>query len=115
MEGHCAAIGFPLDRVAFVGINPPGMEGMGSTETTGVKEKGEAMQGVQLALGQWEEDPHGVGEVLAGKRRGRNCWGVQQRLFEGEEERARSGVDVRVMEDGSEALVEGGRQPWAEE
>ena len=71
------------------------------------------MQGVQLALGLWEGDPHGVGEVLAGKRRGRNCWGVQQRLFESVEEREKSGVDVRVLRDGSEALVEGGRMPWA--
>jgi len=70
-------------------------------------------KGVQLTLGLWKEDPHGVGEELAGKRRARNCWGVHQRLFETEEERVRSGVEVRVLGDGSEALVEGGRRPWA--
>lgn len=111
VDGHCAAIGFPLERVAFVGINPPGVDG-GVVGEPGGGGKAEAMKGVQLAMGQWEEDPHGVGEELAGKRRGRNCWGVQQGLFWGDEERERSGVDVRVLEDGSEALVDGGRRPW---
>jgi folylpolyglutamate synthase len=82
-------------------------------EGAGPEQKAEAMRGVQLAMGQWAVDPHGVGEELAGKRRARNCWGVQQRLFWDGEERLRSGVDVRVLEDGSEALVEGGRRPWA--
>ncbi|KAK4242532.1 Mur ligase [Achaetomium macrosporum] len=114
VDGHCAAICFPLDRVEFVGINPPGVDGMGSlAEGGGPGEKAEAMRGVQLAMGQWAEDLHGVGEELSGKRRARNCWRVQQRLFWDEEERLRSGVDVRVLEDGGEALVEGGRRPWA--
>jgi folylpolyglutamate synthase len=87
---------------------------LGEGNGEGVKEeKAKVMKGVQLALGQWKDDPHGVGEELAGKRRGRNCWGVDQRLFLSEEERERSGVDVRVLADGSEALVEGGRRPWA--
>ncbi|KAK0752421.1 Mur ligase [Schizothecium vesticola] len=46
VAGHCAAIGFPLERVTFVGISPPGTD--------------EGAEGVQLALGQWEEDPHGL-------------------------------------------------------
>ncbi len=75
--------------------------------------KKEAMLGVQLALGLWEGDPHGVGVVLAEKRRGRNAWGVGQGLFESLEERERSGVDVWVEGDGREVLVEGGRRPWA--
>lgn len=110
VDGHCAAIGFPADRVAFVGINPPGLDRLVSGG-----EKGEAMQGVQLALGQWKEDPHGTGEVLAGKRRERNCWGVQQGVFLEARERGRGGVEVRVLGDGGEALVEGGRRPWAGE
>ncbi|KAK3308948.1 Mur ligase [Chaetomium strumarium] len=114
VDGHCAAIGFPLDRVEFVGFNPPGVDGMGGLAEGGRPgEKAEAMRGVQLAMGQWAEDPHGVGDELAGKRRARNCWGVQQRLFGDEAERLKSGVDARVLEDGSEALVEGGRRPWA--
>jgi folylpolyglutamate synthase len=130
VDGHCAAIGFPLGRVDFVGINPPGVDDLGlvsasataSASASGglegssaVGEKAEAMRGVQLAMGQWAEDPHGVGEELAGKRRRRNCWGVHQRLFLDAAERDRSGVDVRVLADGSEALVEGGRRPWARE
>jgi folylpolyglutamate synthase len=109
-----------LEKVGFVGINPPGVgdgDGSGGESRSGevgeVGEKAEAMLGVQLALGLWREDPHGVGEELAGKRRGRNCWGVGQGLFLDGEERARSGVDVRVLGDGSEVLVEGGRRPWA--
>ncbi|KXX73806.1 hypothetical protein MMYC01_209111 [Madurella mycetomatis] len=112
VDGHCAAIGFPAGRVSFVGINPPGIDDAG-LEGEGQGEKAEAMRGVQLAIGQWAEDPHGVGEVLSEKRRIRNCWGVQQQLFLDEEERTRSGVDVRTLEDRTEALVDGGRRPWA--
>lgn len=112
VDGHCTAIGFPADRVNFVGINPPGI-GAAGLEGEDPGEKAEAMRGVQLAIGQWAEDPHGVGEALSEKRRMRNCWGVQQQLFWDEEERARSGVDVRTLEGGIEALVDGGRRPWA--
>lgn len=129
MDGHCAAI-FGLDpslsvleeRVRFVGINPPGVDAVGGVaERDGdggssdvKKKKEEAMQGVQLALGQWAEDPHGVGEELAGKRRARNCWGVEQRLFFSEEERKMSAVETRILEDGSEVLVDGEKpRPWA--
>ncbi|KAH6854327.1 Mur ligase [Chaetomium sp. MPI-CAGE-AT-0009] len=104
VDGHCAAIGFPLDRVAFVGINAPGMDA----------DKEEAWRGAQLALGQWEADPHGVGEELLGKRVKRNCWGVSQRLFLTKEEEERSGVEIRPIPDGSEGLLPGGRRPWAE-
>ncbi|KAK0719745.1 Mur ligase [Lasiosphaeris hirsuta] len=97
VDAHCAAIGFPLKRVAFVGINPPGAD---------------AMQGVQLAVGQWEVDPHGAGEELVGKRRMRNCWGVDQRIFLGSEERERAEVSTRVLEDGSEVLVKGMGHLW---
>ncbi|KAK3373381.1 hypothetical protein B0T24DRAFT_258715 [Lasiosphaeria ovina] len=123
VDAHCAAIGFlPLDRVGFVGINPPGVGESRLRESTGVsgdgggahvsREKAEAMQGVQLVVGQWADDPHGVGEALAGKRRARNCWAVDQRLFFSEEERVRSGVGTRVLGDGSEALDDNGVRPW---
>ncbi|KAK1754508.1 FolC bifunctional protein [Echria macrotheca] len=102
VDGHCAAIGFPLHRVSFVGINPPGLD---SEVAQG--EKADAMRGVQLAIGQWAEDPHGVGEELAGKRRLRNCWNTDQRLFFSHEERERSGVDTVILSDGSEALARG--------
>lgn len=115
VDGHCAAIGFPLDRVNFVGINPPGVEGMGLGDASGGEaegqvsgEKADAMRGVQLALGQWAGDPHGVGEELASKRRMRNCWDVDQTIFFNDQERERSGVVTVMLEDGSEALTEQG-------
>lgn len=116
VDGHCAAIGFPLHRVDFVGVNAPGMDAVRLDEASGgaAEEKKEAWKGAQLALGQWEADPHGVGEELLGKRVKRNCWGVDQRLFLSEEEQERSGVDVRPILGGSEGLLPGGRRPWAD-
>lgn len=126
VDSHCAAIGFPLDRVAFIGINPPNLPadllaadkasqglvaagGLASGEVS--EEKAEAMKGVREVVGLWNDDPHGVGEVLAGKRRKRNPWGVGQMLFLHEGERARSGAETRLV-DGTDALVEGGTRPW---
>lgn len=83
----------------FIGINPPVMGGQVGAE------KADAMRGVHLTIGQWVNDPHGVGEDLAGKRRQRNVWGVSQLLFSNEEERLRSGVNTISLEDGSEALA----------
>jgi folylpolyglutamate synthase len=78
----------------------------------GAEEKKEAWKGAQLALGQWEADPHGVGEELLGKRVKRNCWAVDQRLFSSKEEQERSGVDIRTIPGGGEGLVPDGRRPW---
>ena len=94
-----------------MGINPPGIGGGDSGYVS--QEKASAMQGVQLTVGQWADDPHGVGEDLAGKRRARNCWNVDQRLFLSVEERMRSGVSVRELDDGSEALDGDVIRPWA--
>lgn len=80
IDGHCAAIGFPLDRVNFIGIDPPGM----TAAVNGVRVgdgKEEALKGVGLAMGEWREDPHGRGESLAGKRRKRNPWNIKQSVF----------------------------------
>jgi len=107
VDGHCAAIGFPLHRVTFVGIDPPGVEDLDRSREGQVSDKASAMRGVQLTMGQWEIDPHGVGEELARKRRQRNCWGADQRLFFTHEERARSNISTRTLEDGTEALMEG--------
>lgn len=123
VDGHCAAIGFPLDRITFIGINPPGIKDapLSSGQSTGgglvlsdqaSKLKGDAMTGVSQTLDDWAKDPHGAGEVLAGKRRKRNPWGISQRLFS-QAERERSGVQTRFLGDGTEALVEGGTRPWA--
>ncbi|GKT91219.1 DUF218 domain-containing protein [Colletotrichum tofieldiae] len=114
VDGHCAAIGFPLDRVRFVGIDPPGMQAAADAKAkTGEGEgKAGAIAGVQRAVDEWARDPHGVGPSLAGKRRARNPWGLEDRLFTSEEERARSSVVTRIL-DGHEALVEDAKRPWA--
>ncbi|KAI1205163.1 FolC bifunctional protein [Annulohypoxylon truncatum] len=103
VDCHCGAIGFPLDRVDFVGVDPPGMVD-GSNQA--------AIKGIVEAITQWNEDPHGKGELLAGKRRKRNPWGIPQTLFANEEDRARSGVKSMFAE-GEECLIEGVSQPWS--
>lgn len=103
-----------MDAALGSGGGGGGGGGQVTDERDGVsREKTDAMRGVQLALGQWEDDPHGVGEELAGKRRARNCWNVDQRLFLDERERVRSGLATRILEDGSEVLVDDGPRPWA--
>jgi hypothetical protein len=122
VDGHCAAIGFPRDKITFIGINPPGIEDRPSSSEQNTdgglvlsdqvsKLKGDVMTGVSQTLDDWVKDPHGIGEVLADKRRKRNPWGIDQSLFS-QEERERSGVQTRFLEDGTEALVEGGTRPW---
>ncbi|KAK4039456.1 Mur ligase [Parachaetomium inaequale] len=113
VEGHCAAIEFPLERIRFVGINPPGMDDVAVAAPGGMEKLEAIFEGVQLALEQWRADPHGVGEVLRGKRVGRNPWRGHQMLFLEEEERERSGLDTRRVGGGGEGLLPGGRRPWA--
>ncbi|KAI1763803.1 hypothetical protein GGR53DRAFT_466938 [Hypoxylon sp. FL1150] len=95
---HCGAIRFPLDRVNFVGVDPPGMRD-GTNEA--------AWKGVAEAITQWKEDPHGIGKLLAGKRRKRNVWNTSQGLFLDEEKKLDSGVQLE------EYLLGGARQPWS--
>lgn len=115
VEGHCAAVGFPLDSVRFVGIDPPGMQqaAPGKTEEGNrAEEKKGAIAGVQRAVDEWARDPHGVGASLAAKRRARNPWGLEDRLFADEDARIRSGVVTHII-DGHEALVDDAKRPWA--
>ncbi|KAI4597446.1 hypothetical protein KJ359_004553 [Pestalotiopsis sp. 9143b] len=105
VDGHCGALGYPLGRVAFVGVDPPGMLD-GSNE--------DALRGVAKAVAEWREDPHGTGESLAGKRRKRNPWGVSQDLFSSEESRGRSRVETMLV-GGDEVLDPGAVQPWSTE
>ncbi len=122
VDSHCAAIAFPLDRVGFVGINPPNLPAdlraadlagapLGDESDTS-PEKAEAMKGAREVIGHWTEDPHGVDELLAGKRRKRNPWKVDQMLFQSQEERARSGLETRFIGGDIEALVDGAARPW---
>lgn len=103
VDCHCGAIGFPLDRVDFVGVDPPGMID-GSNQA--------AIKGIVEAITQWKEDPHGKGELLAGKRRKRNPWEIPQMLFPKEDDRTRSGVKSLFTE-GEEYLTEDVSQPWS--
>jgi dihydrofolate synthase len=119
VDGHCGAIGFPLDRVKYIGIDPPNLpdfdQSTSQPDAIGVpKDAGRAqvMKGVLAAEQQWASDPRGVGPILAGKRARRNAWNSKQELFRSDEERRRSGVDTEFA-DGTETLVEGGRRPWA--
>ncbi|SPN97512.1 related to DUF218 domain protein [Cephalotrichum gorgonifer] len=106
LEAHCAAIGFPAERIAHVGVDPPGM-------VEGAAEKSGALGGVGAAMGQWAEDPHGVGEVLAGKRMMRNPWGVNQDLFMNGEEMRKSGLVTMLVDGVREALDPDAPRPWA--
>ncbi|KAF6817971.1 dihydrofolate synthetase [Colletotrichum sojae] len=118
VEGHCAAVGFPLDRVRFVGIDPPGMQAAaasGKAEEGGRQQAGGkkgAIAGVQRAVDEWTRDPHGVGASLAGKRRARNPWGLGDKLFADEDERIKNGLITCII-DGHEALVDDAKRPWA--
>ncbi|SPJ71439.1 related to DUF218 domain protein [Fusarium torulosum] len=105
VDGHCAAIGFPLNRVSFIGIDPPGMAAVSKDQ-----DKEEAMKGASLALGEWNDDPHGRGESLAGKRAKRNPWGVRQGVFASKE--CDRGRLVVKMENGSEVIDEKAARPW---
>ncbi|KAJ4396128.1 hypothetical protein N0V93_000345 [Gnomoniopsis smithogilvyi] len=97
---HCIrALGFPPDRVAFVGIDPPGIGP-------------EVLASEARAVEAWERDPQGRSAELKGKRARRNCWVVSEMIFSDELERARSGIETVIQEDGGEYLVEGGPRPW---
>ncbi|KAI0885893.1 FolC bifunctional protein [Annulohypoxylon maeteangense] len=103
VDCHCGAIDFPLDRVDFVGVDPPGMID-GSNLA--------AIKGITEAITQWKDDPHGKDELLASKRRKRNPWGISQMLFADEDNRTRSGVQSRLVGE-DEYLIEGVFQPWS--
>lgn len=96
IDGHCVAIGFPLDRVTFVGIDPPHLEG-----------KTGAMMGVKEAVGDWEDDPHGKGGKLASKRKRRNVGGVWQGVFEEGVDVGDKGGLITLGEGENEVLAEG--------
>ncbi|KAK9445320.1 DUF218 domain protein [Metarhizium brunneum] len=100
LEGHCAAIGFPPDRVSFVGIDPPSLEG-----------KPGVVAGVADAEADWGRDPHGKGQRLAAKRARRNVWGAWQGVFEEGTEAADKGGLQTAGEGASEVIVDGER-PW---
>jgi folylpolyglutamate synthase len=91
---HCLAIGFPSARITYRGTDPP----------LASEEKAKVMVGILQAEKEWTDDPHGVGQGLASKRRQRNVWRVNQKLFLDDEERRRSGLKTEILEDGTETL-----------
>jgi hypothetical protein len=117
MELHIPTIRFPLERVGFVGIDPGYMVGE-SEKFDKKRAEGVRIGENQNGYGQWEKDRFGVGKMLRGKRAKRNCWGVEQMLFENEEERRASGVKSRIAEwvheggQGVEELLLDDTQPW---
>lgn len=55
---HCQSIGWPLERVSYVGINPP-------EEITA---EGELIENEAKAVAAWREDLYGTRQELASKR-----------------------------------------------
>ncbi|KAK5992191.1 hypothetical protein PT974_05592 [Cladobotryum mycophilum] len=106
VDSHCAAIGFPLERVSFLGIDPPGM-------SLGEEGKESALKGVGQAMDDWTADPHGRGEKLAGKRAKRNPWGTWQGVSPEDVKNgvAKGGLVTRG-EGEEETLVEDAERPW---
>ncbi|KAI9805678.1 MAG: hypothetical protein M1833_005171 [Piccolia ochrophora] len=111
LDLHCAAIRWLVARVTFLGLDPP--EEVTSRESL---MKGEERRG----WGVWRWDLYGVGEVLRGKRVGRDCWGtggVEGLLND-------MGGDMELEEmrgllewegGGSGVEVYQGRLPWVED
>lgn len=84
-----------------MGINPPGVP--------------EVVDNEEKAVEEWLLDPQGQSESLRGKRQRRNPWEGAQTLFLSEDERVRSGIDTRLVENMTEeVLADGGLRPWGE-
>ena len=117
LDLHVKAARWSMAKVGFVGIDPTYMV-MGSDEWDEKRTervlRGERERGYRA----WEQDMLGCGSVLRGKRRERNFWCVGQAWFGSEEERVRSGIRLRVVNDGfggvEEALLDE-KQPWETE
>lgn len=107
---HCAAIGLPLHNVRFLGTDPDGLPPPNTN--TELPQMHPFWRSVVEAEEQWSADPHGAGEPLAAKRRERNVWAADQRLFADEEEGERSRVRTRVLDDGTQVLDGAGLRPW---
>ncbi|KAF2673501.1 hypothetical protein BT63DRAFT_451549 [Microthyrium microscopicum] len=109
---HGPALRWPRDRFMYVGIDPNFMRPddiMFDEERAESVRAGERRNGFEA----WLNDPRGVLEFLEGKRRERNCWGVDQGLFAGDGDgvvRKESGICWEMV-DGREVLGDG-RQPW---
>jgi hypothetical protein len=95
-----------LSSVVFVGIDPPAIR---------QGHKPDAMKGVSAAEDDWTHDPHGRGQVLAGKRARRNPWDVWQGVWpRGVKEDVRRRADlVTDRGEGEEVMNVEALRPWA--
>jgi hypothetical protein len=110
---HVAAMRWPRGKVEFLGIDPAYMkEGAEEWDAHRADEvrTGERERGLVV----WECDPFGLGDILRGKRMGRNHWRVGQTLFESDGERVRSGIRSEIVNsgDGLEEKLKDEMQPW---
>jgi hypothetical protein len=104
LDLHCRALGWPADRLTFVGIDPEYM--VWNLERAASVRDGERRNGFE----PWRRDMLGKGEELETKRKRRNPWLVKQTLFENNGIRDRSGIQYIVL-DHREILNER-PQPW---
>lgn len=100
LSDHCEVLGYPSGSVTFDGSAVPRwMAGAGMAEPV--------WDGIREAREQWAADPYGAGEALAAKRRARNAWGTDVKLFVDATEMMFFGVQTRFLRDGSEVLAQG--------
>ena len=99
VDHHCVALKYSLNKLFFIGIDPPGLSEVDD-------------EGILQAVDEWQEDPHGRGDKLRGKRRGRNPWDRWQGVFNDENEVQDRGVLVTIGSGEKETLVDDAARPW---
>lgn len=104
LELHCKAIGWPAERVEFVGIDPEYMSH--DLERAASVREGERKNGFEL----WQRDMLGLNQQLERKRAERNPYHVKQTLFEGDAIRDASGINYLVLN--HREVLDGRPQPW---
>jgi hypothetical protein len=104
LDLHRIALGWPADRITFVGIDPEYMAQ--DLERAASVREGERRNGFE----PWRRDMFGRGKELEGKRKSRNPWLVKQTLFENDDIRDRSGVHFSVLD--HREVLDGRPQPW---
>ncbi|KAG9255721.1 uncharacterized protein F5Z01DRAFT_555879 [Emericellopsis atlantica] len=103
LDSHCRAIGYPLEQVEFIGIDPQSMRDRNNKA---------AWQGVATAMRDWEADPHGRGSKLTGKRSGRNPFNVWQGIFVEEFQGRKASGLVTIGHGKDEILDTEASRPW---
>ncbi|EPE28584.1 hypothetical protein GLAREA_09705 [Glarea lozoyensis ATCC 20868] len=115
LELHRRAVRWPGERMRFVGVDPGYMDD-GSAEFD--RERMERVRRGEMERGYapWVVDEFGLGEVLRGKRRVRDAWGMGEGWFLDDKEGVRMGIKSVVVEfeDGSigEMLDKNEKLPW---